>query len=212
MKLFSRTLRVGILGLALTLLNCQQLMDLLDEKNKVDETAATTNTDLDKAGSWTILVYLDADNNLEGAGVGDVVEMMGAFAGLGNNKVYVLMDRIQSAYSTASFDVSCASGGTSGIKYDTQGIAYLFEITSATSVNCTGTVPTGFTQNTEPNMGDGTLLKNFVIWGLQKAQSNNSDYVYLDIWDHGAGWGGGAYSGNAVAWDDSNSHDELTIS
>mgnify|MGYP000317114290 CR=1 FL=1 len=73
-------------------MRCEQLLDALNNANKQD--AVASNTDLGKAGKWTILVYLDADNNLEGAGVGDVQEMVNraqAAGGYGaNNKVYVL--------------------------------------------------------------------------------------------------------------------------
>lgn len=217
MKLFSRTLRVGILGLALTLLNCQQLMDLLDEKNKVDDTAASTNTSLDTPGNWTILVYLDADNNLEGAGVQDVNEMILAAqmagGGLNGNRVYVMIDRI-GGYSGANLGAPL-SNNTTG--------TYVFEVNPTTGALDTTAYNTSVPDNVLPywpttnngtqevNMGHQKTLQNFLIWGLNKAKSNGTEYVYLDIWDHGAGWGGGAYGGNAVAWDDTDGHDALTI-
>ncbi|MFO1472099.1 MAG: clostripain-related cysteine peptidase [Turneriella sp.] len=212
MKFFSRTLRIGILGLALTMLNCQQLMDLLDKDNKVDETSANTNTDLDKAGSWMTLVYLDADNNLEGAGVGDVNEMLANYANFGGNRVIVLMDRIAN-YSGALITIT-GDGATTcpaTVNYNNQPSAYLFEITSSTTVKCVTTLPASFTQGSEPDMGAQATLTNFLTWGLNEAKAGNFDYVYLDIWDHGAGWGGGAYSGGAVAWDDTDAHNALTI-
>lgn len=211
MKLFSRTLRVGILGLALTLLNCQQLMDLLDEKNKVDDTAASTNTDLDKAGSWTILVYLDAANNLEGAGVQDVMEMRAMAANLGGNKIYVLMDRMN-GFSTAPL-----TGAQAPLTTDFNG-ASLFQVETNGNLTPVAATPwTGF-NNTDPsidevNMGAEDTLTKFLTWGYNKAKTDTSTYIYVDIWDHGAGWGGGAYGGNAVAWDDETGppHDALSI-
>lgn len=185
---------------------CEQLLDALNQKQK-EEAVAPSNTSLGKAGKWTILVYLDADNNLEGAGVGDVQEMFNRYSNFGGNKVYVLMDRIAN-YSANGISLSgCGGDGT----FDAETTAYMFEITSATSATCTGSVPTGFTQNSEPNMGSGTLLQNFITWGLAQAATDASDYIYLDIWDHGAGWGGAAYGGKAVAWDDTDGHDALTI-
>ena len=188
-------------------MRCEQLLDALNNANKQD--AVASNTDLGKAGKWTILVYLDADNNLEGAGVGDVQEMVNraqAAGGYGaNNKVYVLMDRIP-GYSGSAMPNSFAN-------FDG---ARLFEVMT-TSGTLTSRSPGAFFSvgandgATELNMGSGTLLENFLKWGLAQASANGSDYVYLDIWDHGAGWGGQAYGGNAVAWDDTDSHDALSI-
>lgn len=194
-------------------LQCNQLMDLLDPKNKVEEDKATSAPSaslIDTAGSWMTLVYLDADNNLEGAGVQDVNEMMANYNNFGGNRILVLMDRI-GGYSTNPITIANSTNCAGPITYNTQASAYLFEITSATTVSCVATLPSGFTQNSEPNMGAEATLTNFLTWGLNEAKASNLDYVYLDIWDHGAGWGGGAYGGNAVAWDDTNSHDALSI-
>lgn len=188
-------------------MRCEQLLDALNNASKQD--AVASNTDLGKAGKWTILVYLDADNNLEGAGVGDVQEMVNraqAAGGYGaNNKIYVLMDRIP-GYSSSAMPNSFAN--FDGVR--------LFEVVTGTGT-LTSRSPGAFFSvgandgATELNMGSGTLLENFLKWGLAQASTNGSDYVYLDLWDHGAGWGGQAYGGNAVAWDDTDSHDALSI-
>lgn len=216
MTFFSRALRVGILASALMMLNCQQLMDLLDEANKTDTTSANANTDLDKTGSWTVLVYLDADNNLEGAGVGDVTEMINA-GNLNGNKTYVLMDR-SGGFDNTNTNVGLpAAAGFTG--------AILFKVVNGVITSLAPTAQTvpyttmvNWVQNTgvggaadEVNMGDRKTLENFIIFGLKQAIADGTDYVYLDIWDHGAGWGGGAYGGNAVAWDDTDGHDALSI-
>jgi hypothetical protein len=184
-------------------MRCEQLLDALNDLDKKD--AVASNTDLGKAGKWTILVYLDADNNLEGAGVGDVDEMINrTIGGLGNNKVYVLMDRI------GGYDDTGTNAGLGGVFTG----AKLFEVTGGgTSLIAVPTTPATITaQNVEINMGDGANLQKFLTWGLAQAVANNSDYVYLDIWDHGAGWGGQAYGGKAVAWDDTDpGHDALSI-
>lgn len=212
MTFFSRALRVGILASALMMLNCQQLMDLLDESNKTDTTSANTNTDLDKAGSWTVLVYLDAANNLEGAGVQDVVEMYKNAANYSGNKVYVLMDRM-TGYSGADL----ATGGGPANTFGNFTDAKLFEIIDVTGAvlvtggGYTNQMPGYGSAQGELNMGAEQTLTDFLTWGYKQAKLNGHDYIYVDIWDHGAGWGGGAYSGNAVAWDDEASHDALSI-
>lgn len=189
-------------------MRCEQLLDALNNANKQD--AVASNTDLGKAGKWTILVYLDADNNLEGAGVGDVQEMItkATSGGYGNNKVYVLMDRIN------GYDITNMPNGFGNFEG-----SRLFEVVTGTGT-LTPRSPGAFFANggndgatgtSEINMGDRAILEGFLKWGLAQASTNGSDYVYLDIWDHGAGWGGQAYGGNAVAWDDTNSHDALSI-
>lgn len=224
---FSRYfLRGALLFTLLFSLHCQQLMDLLDSSNKVDDTSANVNTDLDKAGKWTILVYLDAANNLEGAGVQDVAEMKAMASSLGGNKVYVLMDRMAGFSSTG---IAGLNGGA-----DFNG-TILFEVVNGTTLTpisvATASVPNGAGTNAggkgywwtagtagtagtdELNMGAQETLENFLAWGYNQAKINASDYIYVDIWDHGAGWGGGAYGGNAVAWDDEagSPHDALSI-
>lgn len=199
--------------------NCQQLMDLLDSSNKVDDTSANTNADLDKAGTWTVLVYLDAANNLEGAGVQDVQEMELA-GNLSGNKTYVLMDRM-TGYSNANntnLPTPLGNSFTGVVLFSViNGTIATIDPTAAPVPPYPGNPnwPTGQTGAAadEVNMGDRKTLENFIIFGLKKAISDGSDYVYLDIWDHGAGWGGGAYGGNAVAWDDEPgaNHDALSI-
>ncbi|MFO1527673.1 MAG: clostripain-related cysteine peptidase [Turneriella sp.] len=207
MKFFNLSRIFILCSLAYLTAGCQQLLDALNDADKQD--AVATNSDLGKAGKWTILVYLDADNNLEGAGVGDVQEMVNraqAAGGFGaNNYVYVLMDRIP-GYSSSGMPNTFAN-------FDG---ARLFEVVTGSGTLTSRSPGAYFSVGandgaTELNMGSGTLLENFTKWGLAQAAANGSDYVYLDIWDHGAGWGGQAYGGNAVAWDDTDSHDALSI-
>lgn len=189
-------------------MRCQQLMDALNQIEDKPETTAPSTVDTGVKGKWTILVYLDADNNLEGAGVGDVQEMIQraqAAGGYGNNKVYVLMDRIP-GYSGDPMPNTFAN-------FDG---ARLFEVANTsgtlTPISSGAFFSVGANDGaTELNMGSGTLLENFTKWGLAQAVTDGSNYVFLDIWDHGAGWGGAAYGGKAVAWDDTDGHDALTI-
>ncbi|HRP70776.1 MAG TPA: clostripain-related cysteine peptidase, partial [Turneriella sp.] len=200
---FTRLYRLFLILLSpLLILNCGQLLDIMNELDKQEATAPNTN--LGEPGKWTTLVYLDADNNLEGAGVADVQEMISRAPQYSGNKVYVLMDRI-GGYSSAS--MPDGFGNFTG--------ARLFEVTSTGTL--TPVSPGVFLSlgsndgTTEINMGDKDTLENFIKWGLAQADADGSKYVFLDIWDHGAGWGGNAYGGNAVAWDDTNSHDALSI-
>lgn len=198
---------------------CAQILEELDKLAALEQGAnATTslqniqNADLLKAGSWTILVYLDADNNLEGAGVKDIEEMRLATAKAGSTqKVYVLFDRI-AGYSTATVSTgggaitnpNGAEGGGTGTN--------LLLVENGTVAEVTGTSVSDFgCSSDECNMGDGTVLKKFLEWGMQQSVTDGTDYVFVDIWDHGAGWGGASYGGKAIAWDDTDSHDALTL-
>jgi len=185
-------------------------MDLLDPANKTKDDAPTVQSgSLDTAGTWTILVYMDAANNLEGAGVQDVAEIKAMATSLGDNKVYVLMDRMTGFSSTGMAGLNGGADFTGSI---------LFEVTNTGNLVHVGTDPwSGYTNavngSTEINVGAEDTLTKFLTWGYNKAKTANSNYIYVDIWDHGAGWGGKAYGGNAVAWDDDtpNPHDALSI-
>jgi len=131
----------------------------------------------------------------------------------GNNKIYVLMDRM-TGFSTD--DLSTNGGPPNAFGNFTD--AKLFELVNGVGARLiiagngyTNLMNSYNTAQGEVNMGDQTVLTNFLEWGYKQAKLNNSTYIYVDIWDHGAGWGGGAYGGNAVAWDDEAGHDALSI-
>lgn len=208
---------MGALAVALGFsLHCNQLMDLLDKDNKVSDTAPVAPANgLDTPGSWTILVYLDAANNLEGAGVQDVAEMKAMAANLGSNKIYVLMDRMTGFSSTGMAGINGGADFTGAV---------LFEVSSAgggTLVHAGLNPWSGFGNavagTDEVNSGAEDTLTKFLTWGYNKAKTDGSNHIYVDIWDHGAGWGGTAYAGGAVAWDDevtvpgTTRHDSLSI-
>ncbi len=138
---------------------------------------------------WTFMVYLDADNNLEAAGIDDIneMEMEGSDA---NINVVGQVDRVP------GYDSS--NGNWAGTKryfitkdYD-QG-----EISS-----------TVIQDLPETNMGDPNNLQSFIQW----AKSNYPANKYaLILWDHGSGvmWGSAL---GGVCWDDSNGDDYLSLS
>lgn len=117
------------------------------------------------ATKWTILVYMDGDNNLEGAGVDDVNEMetVGSNADV---KVAVMFDRV-SGYDTSNGDWTDTRRGL--IIQDSN----------------TGTISSSLTSVGEKNMGDPATLTEFVNWG--KA-TYPADHYALVLWNHGGGW------------------------
>jgi hypothetical protein len=113
---------------------------------------------------WTFMVYLDGDNNLEGAGIDDFMEM----SSVGSNSdvnILVQFDRIpgyDSSYgdwtSTKRFRVTPGMGPTAGSALADIG---------------------------EANMGDPDTLIDFVQWGVTNYPA---DHYAVVIWDHGSGW------------------------
>ena len=129
------------------------------------------------AAKWTILVYLDGDNNLEADALNDFREM----ARVGSSdqlKIVVQLDRISS--SEAWDDTSA------GDWKDTKRflVARGMEPTAEAAVQDMG----------ELNMGDQGTLADFIEWGVG---AYPAEHYALVIWDHGASWMG-------IASDDTN--------
>ena len=121
------------------------------------------NFTVEGPAKWTFMVYIDGDNNLEGAAIDDFLEM----ASVGSSKevnIVVQMDRIAGHVSTY------------GNWEDTR----RFHIQS-------GDVPSGVpVQNLgEQNMGDPGVLQDFVEWAVTDYPA---EYYALFIWNHGGGW------------------------
>ncbi|MCL5103780.1 MAG: clostripain-related cysteine peptidase [Armatimonadetes bacterium] len=128
----------------------------------------STREEAQQHGAWTVLVYLDADNDLETAAITNFnqMEVAGSTKGV---RVIVQVDRIP------GFDQS------NGDWADTR--RYL--ITSDSDTNVMHSVRLDDQPLGEKNMGDWTTLRDFVEWGTQQFPA---DHYCLIIWDHGNGW------------------------
>jgi hypothetical protein len=151
--------------------------------------------------TWTFMVYLDADNNLEGAGIDDFLEMatVGSDA---NINIVVQFDRI------IGEDARYEDWTTTKRFYVTPGM--------------TPTAANALADLGELNMGDPATLQNFINWAVGGYPAQNYALV---LWNHGGGWRDrleslkkSAASGmddlnqpiyNAVCWDDTNGDDSL---
>jgi len=117
-------------------------------------------------GSWTILVYLMGDNDLESYAVGDVFEM--AEAGSNENvNIVTLVDR-HPGYADDEIGPLGNFDGTTLIHVGQEKI-----ITAVDSG--------------ELNLGDPETLKSFLITGVTEFPA---DRYALILWDHGGGWTG----------------------
>ncbi|MBU1355114.1 MAG: pre-peptidase C-terminal domain-containing protein [Candidatus Edwardsbacteria bacterium] len=114
---------------------------------------------------WTIMVYLNADNDLEQYGLDDFIEMSNASYSSGKVNLIVQMDR--------------ASGYATG--YDNWTSCKRFKIAN-------GMTPTAAYQISdigEVDMGNPQTLADFAKWAIQNYPANKYSLV---MWDHGDGW------------------------
>jgi len=115
---------------------------------------------------WTVLVYLDGDNNLESAAITDFLEMS-AVGSTDEMNIVVQMDRI------SGYDSSFGSWTGVNRYLVSQGT----EPTLAEAVLAGG----------EMNMGAASTLSGFINWGLENYPAER---YMLVLWNHGANWQG----------------------
>jgi len=150
---------------------------------------------------WTIMVYLDADNNLESAGIDDIneMEMVGSTTDV---NIVVQIDRIPYSVLAANNqgyadDVSNGDWTNTRRYYITQDFdPYL--INSQLIGGGLG----------ELNMGDPQTLVDFASWATTNYPANK---YLLVIWNHGGGFRSPAYTTKDIAWDDTSGGDKITM-
>jgi hypothetical protein len=116
--------------------------------------------------SWTFLVYMVADNDLEPFGVEDLIEM-------------------SSVGSTDSFNIVVQADRS--VQHSDAQVPGLGDWTSTKRL----VVRAGEVEEVEDlgelNMGESSSLADFIEWGVT---SYPADRYALVFWDHGAGWTG----------------------
>ncbi|MCD6232546.1 T9SS type A sorting domain-containing protein [Candidatus Aerophobetes bacterium] len=137
------------------------------------------------ADEWTIMVYIDGDNDLEDAAWDDLEEMetVGSISGV---NVVVQLDDWQNDTETWRYLISGADMGADKPYYSDDIVQFL----------------------SEQNMADPVVLKDFINWAI----SNYPAQKYmLVLWNHGDGWRKRLPSSpRGVIWDDT-SDDFLTM-
>ncbi len=126
-----------------------------------------TNTTTEK--EWTILVYLNAKNNLEDAGLTDFYEMKQVGS---NDKINVV---VQLGRPTKHF--TTADGNWSGVKR--------FFVTQTTKPIPEHAVIDLDKKGLNTDMADPSTLEDFIRWGIENYPAK---YHMLVIWNHGQGW------------------------
>ncbi len=114
---------------------------------------------------WTIMTYMDGDNNLEEAAIDDIGEMERGGGSVDDVNVIVLIDRID--------DYDTSNGDWTGAKI------YDIETDTTNDIDSTQLVNMG-----ELAMDHPTTLQNFIEYCFANFPA---DYYCLNIWDHGAG-------------------------
>ena len=112
--------------------------------------------------AWTVMVYLDGDNNLEDYVVKDIETELSALGSNSSVNVVALADR------GPGYDASRGDWQSTKVFYCTQGML----ADAAGAVADWG----------ERNMGDPQTLRDFVTW--TKAYYPATNYL-LAFWDHG---------------------------
>jgi len=136
---------------------------------------------------WNVLVYLDADNNLEQFGIMDFNEME-CVKGLGDGKinVLVLFDRITGYWTDTSDDWT----GTRlyQVLYDPNELDDTIIRSKRVEGFINGVHLTTTGNNEELNMAESNTLKSFVEWAKTNYIADNTMVI---LWNHGDGWSTG---------------------
>jgi Clostripain family len=133
---------------------------------------------------WTILVYLDGDNDLEA----DAIDDFGEMASVGSSNAVNIVVQFDRISSDEDWD-SNAYGDWSAVKR--------FRIERRKKPVASNQIA----DLGERNMGSPRTLADFVTWGIK---TYPAQHYALIFWDHGASWPG-------VASDDSSDGDMLTL-
>lgn len=151
-----------------------------------------------KCADWTFMVYLDADNNLESAGIDDFLEMSSVGSD-SNVNIVVQFDRLP------GYDSS----------FDNWTDCHRFLVTEGMVPGVTNAIPDwgDGKGGREVNMANSQTLVNFVEWAMDNYPADNYALV---LWNHGGGWRDKADHRipvfKAVCWDDTSGNDSLYMS
>jgi cysteine peptidase C11 family protein/FHA domain-containing protein/photosystem II reaction center protein PsbP len=135
---------------------------------------------------WTVLVYLDGDNNLEKDAITDFNEMERA----GSNdrvKIVVQFDRVHQ---------SGPEDDTSNGDWDTTKRFLVEQDDDQRTIASRELEDLG-----EQNMGDPQTLVDFVSWGVKEFPAQR---YALILWDHGSSWAG-------IAFDDTDGEKGISL-
>ncbi|MFO0748329.1 MAG: clostripain-related cysteine peptidase [Myxococcota bacterium] len=158
--------------------------DTIDDTDTVDDSDTSVDTvdDTDTVdvpthpttgASWTVLVYMVADNNLEGAGLTDLGEMMD----IGSDDTLHIVVQVDRAEGEAD-------GPVGGLADFTTTKRVLVKQGSLQEVDDLG----------ETDSSDPAVLADFIKWGVTTYPADRYAIVF---WDHGGAWTGFGFDDSA---------------
>jgi len=150
-----------------------------------DNNKILINTKSNEYAEWTIMVYLDGDNNLESSAIDDFLEM----SDVGSTEeinIIVQFDR------TPGYDYRYDNWVTTKRYYITQGMV-------PDDINAIQDIG-------EANMGDPQVLIDFATWAMSDYPAH---HYCLIIWDHGNGWKTSNSTGRKHICEDDTNKDVL---
>jgi hypothetical protein len=165
--------------------------DGIDEIEETDEDETDEDEDNVEKGKWTIMVYLDADNNLEEDGLNDLNEMEKADLADTEIDIIVLFDRCDGH--------TMEDGDWKGTRlYQVMHDEDEDKINSLRLQDLIYLNLTDSGDNEELDMGDPETVTAFVNF----CKSNYpAEYYALFFWNHGGGWRNKAGDGPEVPVD-----------
>jgi len=146
------------------------------------------------------MIYLDADNNLESAGIDDINEMeiVGSSSDI---NIVVQIDRIP--YSVLASNNQGYADDISNSNWTTTRRYYITQDFDPVQINSQLKSDLG-----ELNMGDPQTLVDFASWTVTEYPAKK---YLLVIWNHGGGFRSPAYTTKDIAWDDTSGGDKITM-
>jgi len=142
------------------------------------------------------MVYLDADNNLESAGIDDINEM--EIVGSSDDvNIVVQVDRIP--YSVLATNNQGYADDISNSNWTTTRRYYITQDFDPVQINSQLESDLG-----ELNMGDPQTLVDFASWATINYPAKK---YLLVIWNHGGGFRSLEYTTKDIAWDDTSGGD-----
>ena len=143
---------------------------------------------INNTAEWTVMVYLDSDNNLESAGINDIneMEMVGSTPDV---NIVVQADRIP-GYNISNND------WTNTRRF------HITQDSDPIQINSL------FSDLGELNMGNPQTLIDFASWAITNYPAKK---YLLVIWNHGGGFRSPAYTTKDIAWDDTSGGDRITM-
>ena len=148
---------------------------------------------------WTVMVYLDSDNNLESAGIDDINEMEIAGSTTDVN-IVVQVDRIP--YSVLAANNEGYADDVSNGNWTNTRRYYITQDSDPVQINSQLESDLG-----ELNMGDPQTLIDFTNWATSKYPAKK---YLLVIWNHGGGFRSLSLTKD-IAWDDTSGGDKITM-